>query len=264
MVVSCRMRPCGVVSTERPRRHRRPPARSARSRRLVPRFAISSLKLLIRKRCSARFLHRLCRMAPCSTRRSAPSGGGTRRVRLDRVGNVIAERRGRAPFPVWWSARIWILFSPRHGCARASGRHHAAGARHQRRLPGAGRAGRRRPRHQAGRDKTAGSLTFVGTVGEEGWAIFAGSAGFWSRDEGEGESVRLHRWRGHEYRVARCGEPAVPHHDERAGRPQLRQLRDGQSDSRPRPRYRWHRENASATWCQGDVQRRTDWRRHLD
>ena len=94
---------------------------------------------------------------------------GLKNVRIDAVGNVIGERPGRAAGPrVVMSAHLDTVFPEGTNVKTTRSGSTIAGPGIADDCRGPGRPARRDSRPERGRLETAGSVTFVGTVGEEG------------------------------------------------------------------------------------------------
>jgi tripeptide aminopeptidase len=90
---------------------------------------------------------------------------GLRNVRIDAVGNVLGERSGRQSRPhVVMSAHLDTVFPEGTNVKTTRSGATIAGPGIGR-LPGSCRSARRHSRDGQGRIETAGSVTFVGTVG---------------------------------------------------------------------------------------------------
>ena len=159
---------------------------------------------------------------------------GLTNVRIDGAGNVLGDRAGLSPRPhLVLSAHLDTVFpadtrvTPTRSGSVLSGPGIADDCRGLAVLLGVIRA------LNTARMQTTGSITFVGTVGEEGLGDLRGVKHlFESRMPGAGRSLRLDRRRRSRHYRHGGRQPPVPGHVQGARRSQLRGFRRRQSSAR--------------------------------
>ncbi len=191
---------------------------------------------------------------------------GLTNVRIDKEGNVLGERRGSQPRPhLVFSAHLDTVFPEGTDVTVKREGVDASRAGHRRRLPRPGRRPRRRARDRQGAIcRSPGTITFVGTVGEEGLGDLRGVK-YLFREGLKGQIDRFVSVDGTGLGITHIArrQPALSGHLQRARRAQLRRVRHGQSDSGTRPGDGEDRRLRGAARSEDDVQCRTDRRRHV-
>ena len=190
---------------------------------------------------------------------------GLKNVRIDAVGNVIGERPGRAAGPrVVMSAHLDTVFPEGTNVKTTRSGSTIAGPGISDDCRGlAVVLGVIRALNEA-RIETAGSVTFVGTVGEEGLGDLRGVKHLVGTElQGPHRSLRVDRRRRAFDHAYRRRKPPIPRRLQRTRRPQLWGFRNRQSRARPRTRDCQDCHPGSASRSEDDLQRRADRRRHV-
>ena len=165
---------------------------------------------------------------------------GLQNVRIDKEGNVLGDRPGAQPRPhLVFTAHLDTVF-PEGTDVKVKREGNIL------RGPGIGDDCRGlavllavvRTMNQA-KIQTPGTITFVGTVGEEGLGDLRGVKYSLQRGhEGTDRPLRFDRRHRPRHHAHRGRQPPLPRDVQGAGRPQLRRVRLVEPDARARPRHR--------------------------
>ena len=190
---------------------------------------------------------------------------GLRNVRIDSIGNVIAERPGVGNGPTVVIAGHLDTVFPEETDVRVK--------REGTRLSGPGIGDDCRGlavvlavarAFEKSKLQTRGTVYFIGNVGEEGPGNLRGVRHLFN-SEMKGKIDYFISVDGTGLGVTQPGsrQQPLPGHVQGTGRSQLRRVRHSQSDSRAGPRHGWHCRPQGAGSTAHDLQRRHHRRRHI-